>query len=81
MYTREAVSPVAGLQVGLSLVAFVAVYLAVFGAGAYYILRLILKGPEPDKPDEREDRAYGTRGVERPALVSDIISESGGSHV
>jgi cytochrome bd ubiquinol oxidase subunit I len=81
MYTREAVSPVAGLQVGLSLVAFVAVYLAVFGAGAYYIIRLILKGPEPDKPDDPDDRAYGTHGVEHPALVSDMVSESGGSHV
>ncbi|MBU0859431.1 MAG: cytochrome ubiquinol oxidase subunit I [Alphaproteobacteria bacterium] len=43
--TSESVSPVLGPYVGLSLLAFIIVYLFVFGAGTYYILRLIGKGP------------------------------------
>ncbi|MGD8369602.1 MAG: cytochrome ubiquinol oxidase subunit I [Desulfobacterales bacterium] len=64
MRTAEAVSPVAGTAVALSLAAFVVVYGFVFGAGAYYIVKLIRKGPEPS-----ED-AYGSHGVKRPPLVT-----------
>lgn len=51
--TSESVSPVVGSHVAISLAAFVVVYLFVFGAGSYYILRLIGKGPQSvdDKPD------------------------------
>lgn len=55
--TSDSVSPVLGQHVALSLLAFVIVYTAVFGAGTYYILKLIGKGPvaagaavKPDKP-------------------------------
>ena len=43
--TSDSVSPVIGPQVALSLLAFIIVYTFVFGAGSYYILRLIQKGP------------------------------------
>lgn len=43
--TAESVSPVLGPYIALSLLAFIGVYLFVFGAGTYYILRLIGKGP------------------------------------
>ncbi len=76
MLTKDAVSPVAGIQVGLSLAAFVVIYFLVFGAGAYYIGRLILKGPEAGTED-----AYGTHGVEQPPLVTDLVSDSGGENV
>jgi cytochrome bd ubiquinol oxidase subunit I len=49
--TADSVSPIAAPGVGASLIAFVVVYLAVFGAGAYYILRLLAKRPELDEPD------------------------------
>jgi cytochrome d ubiquinol oxidase subunit I len=53
--TADAVSPtVLRGQVGLSLGVFVVVYAIVFGAGTYYILRLIAHGPETPPP---------TRGV------------------
>lgn len=43
--TAESVSPsVVSSQVGLSLLAFVIMYTLVFGAGSYYILKLIRKG-------------------------------------
>ena len=76
LLTADAASPVSGVQVGLSLLAFVIVYLVVFGAGVYYIGRLILKGP-----GEKTQDAYGTHGVEKPPIVTDLVSESGGEHV
>ncbi|MBW2603896.1 MAG: cytochrome ubiquinol oxidase subunit I [Deltaproteobacteria bacterium] len=75
MRTAETVSPVMGFQVAMSLMAFIFSYAFVFGAGSYYILRLIGKGPGiPEK-------AYGTHGVEEPPLLTDLTSETGGKHV
>ena len=34
-----------------ALVAFIVVYFLVFGAGVFYILRLMRKPPEPSEPD------------------------------
>ncbi|MGD8847723.1 MAG: cytochrome ubiquinol oxidase subunit I [Desulfobacteraceae bacterium] len=76
MLTAEAASPVAGLQVALSLLAFVTVYFFVFGAGTYYIIRLILKGPVA-----ASEKAYGTHGVETPPIVSDLVADNRGRHV
>ncbi len=53
--TSDAASPILGPQVAASLVAFIVVYFFVFGAGSYYILRLIGKGPgtHEEPPMER----------------------------
>ena len=48
--TSESVSPVAAQSVGLSLLVFVGVYICVFGAGVFYIIRQILSGPEEVDP-------------------------------
>jgi cytochrome d ubiquinol oxidase subunit I len=48
--TSQSASPLAAPAVGASLVTFVLVYFAVFGAGTWYILRLIGKGVEPHEP-------------------------------
>jgi cytochrome d ubiquinol oxidase subunit I len=45
--TADARSPIAAEAVGASLLAFVIVYFAVFGAGTWYILRLMGKPPHP----------------------------------
>lgn len=45
MRTAEAASPLDAPAVGASLVAFVLVYFAVFGAGTWYILRLMSHSP------------------------------------
>jgi cytochrome d ubiquinol oxidase subunit I len=50
--TKDAVSPIAAPAVAGSLVAFVIVYFAVFGAGTLYILRLIARAPEEGEADE-----------------------------
>src|SRR3546814_1471959 len=45
--TADSVSPLDAPAVAASLLAFVIVYFAVFGAGTWYILRLMAKPPEP----------------------------------
>ncbi len=50
MRTADAVSPIAAPAVATSLVAFVIVYFAVFGAGTLYILKLLSRPPQPTEP-------------------------------
>jgi cytochrome d ubiquinol oxidase subunit I len=49
--TADSVSSVDAAAVGTSLVAFIVVYFAVFGAGAFYMLRLLHKAPALAEPD------------------------------
>ena len=72
MRTSDTVSPVIGPNIAFSLLAFIVTYTFVFGAGSYYILRLIAKGPDSG------DEAYGNHGVAAPPLVTDLSSETGG---
>lgn len=62
--TADSVSPIAAPAVGASLVAFVFVYFTIFGAGVFYILRLVGQNPEARHllAGEREGplRAAGT---------------------
>ncbi len=77
MRTEDAVSPVMAGSVALSLAAFVLVYLFIFGAGSYYILRLIGKGPENGDGEP----PYGAHGQSEPALVTDAAAKKGGGYV
>ena len=43
--TSDSLSPVDALAVATSLIAFVIVYFAVFGAGTFYLMRLMSKSP------------------------------------
>ncbi len=74
--TSETLSPVAGGPVVFSLAAFVITYGLVFTAGAYYIVKLIGKGPETTEED-----AYGSHGVKQPPLVTDLAAQTGGKDV
>jgi cytochrome d ubiquinol oxidase subunit I len=74
--TSETISPVAGGPLAVSLSAFVITYGLVFTAGAYYILKLIGKGPETTEED-----AYGSHGVAQPPLVTDLAARTGGKDV
>lgn len=47
--TSESASPLEAPAVGASLMAFIIVYFFVFGAGVFYILRLMRKGPHYDE--------------------------------
>jgi len=73
--TEDAISPVVGTSVALSLAAFVVVYVFVFGAGSYYILHLIGKGPENGEAD------YGGQEAAGSTEVYDAEREKGGRHV
>lgn len=77
MRTSEAASPVAGTSIAISLAAFVFTYMFVFGAGTYYIVKLIRKGPQT------QDQAYGAHGVTKPPLFTGIVApkDKGGANV
>ena len=49
--TAQSASPIAAPAIGASLIAFIIVYFAVFGAGVFYILRLCGKSPDSPEPD------------------------------
>lgn len=52
--TSESLSPVDAPAVGASLVAFIVVYFVVFGAGVFYLFRLMRRPPETGDPAPRE---------------------------
>jgi cytochrome d ubiquinol oxidase subunit I len=64
--TEDSVSPIASAGVAGSLLAFVAVYLVVFGAGVWYLLRLMRENPEQaaGQPMERPTRAAGITPIQ-----------------
>jgi cytochrome bd ubiquinol oxidase subunit I len=49
--TAQSHSPIDAAAVAGSLLAFIVVYFAAFGAGTFYILRLMLHRPQLDEPD------------------------------
>jgi cytochrome d ubiquinol oxidase subunit I len=73
--TADATSPVIGTSIAISLAAFIIVYVFVFGAGSYYILRLIGKGPVD------AEAAYGDHGVKKPPMVTELTGKKGAQHV
>jgi len=72
--TKDATSPVTETSIAISLAAFFLVYVFIFGAGSYYILGLIGKGPGPETKEE----AYGAHGVERPPILTVLSKKRGG---
>ncbi|KRA84635.1 cytochrome ubiquinol oxidase subunit I [Altererythrobacter sp. Root672] len=62
--TADSVSPLDAPAVGISLLAFVVVYFAVFGVGTWYILRLMNAAPHPHEEGlEREPAPVRTAGI------------------
>ncbi|RVT83243.1 cytochrome ubiquinol oxidase subunit I [Rhodobacteraceae bacterium CCMM004] len=55
LLTAEAASPLGAAAVGASLVAFILIYFAIFGAGVVYILRLMATPPLPGQRGVREE--------------------------
>jgi cytochrome d ubiquinol oxidase subunit I len=69
--TAESAAPVDAEAVAASLLAFIIVYFAIFGAGVFYLLRLMSNPPhegEPDSPSDAHLRSAGI--VPAPALES-----------
>ncbi len=61
--TEDSISPIAAPGVAGSLIAFVIVYLLVFGAGTTYLLRMMRRPVQPDEPAEAADAPIRTAGI------------------
>ena len=66
--TVDSMSPIGSQQVGVSLLILVVVYTMVFGAGVYYMFKLMAKGPQPHDANE-EDRPH-------PGLSKSVLSKT-----
>ena len=53
--TAHSASPLAAPTVGASLLAFIAVYFAVFGAGVVYLLKLMAHAPSPGEAERKDE--------------------------
>jgi len=67
--TADAVSAVDGRSVLFSLLVFAVVYLVVFGAGLWYLVKLVRKGPQPHEP--APDTEAGEKTPARPLSLMD----------
>lgn len=67
--TADAVSPVSAPHVAASLLVFFISYMFIFGAGIFYIAKLIQKGPQVGEWHE----TFGDHGVEHPVNIADIF--------
>jgi len=76
--TQEAVSPVLGEYVGLSLMIFIIAYTFIFGMGSYYILKLIQKGPPNLAHASDKHETYGSHGMEKPVIAGNSNASEGG---
>jgi cytochrome d ubiquinol oxidase subunit I len=79
--TADSLSPVAAPAVGASLLAFIVVYFVVFGAGVFYIIRLMRRPPEAgdEQLDQGPTRAAGITPAQQVADGSEHVH--GGDHV
>ena len=62
LLTADSISPIAAPAVAASLIAFIIVYFVVFGAGTFYILRLMARLPRDPMPD-LDDGPIRTSGI------------------
>ncbi|MDA0939071.1 MAG: cytochrome ubiquinol oxidase subunit I [Proteobacteria bacterium] len=51
--TSDGISPVIAEQIAITLIGFIIVYTFIFGAGSFYILKLITKGPVNEDSNEK----------------------------
>jgi cytochrome bd ubiquinol oxidase subunit I len=78
--TAQSASPVEAPAVAASLAAFVVIYLAVFGAGTFYALRLMLRIPEPSMALADSDKPSRAAGLmPGPSIVSAKNNAGAGS--
>jgi cytochrome d ubiquinol oxidase subunit I len=61
--TIESASPLDAPAVATSLLAFIAVYFIVFGAGIFYILRLMGHAPHVDEPGPERGQPVRAAGI------------------
>ncbi len=76
--TADAASPLSAAALSSSLTAFILVYFAVFGAGVFYILRLMSRPPQVDESATAADDPIRTAGVVPGLPMGDGALEHGG---
>lgn len=67
--TADSLSPVSAAQVFASLVVLVVVYMFIFGAGIFYIFKLIRKGPVPTGDAVAVQDTYGALTLENAVVA------------
>ncbi len=79
--TAQSASPLAAPAVAGSLIAFIIVYFAVFGAGTFYGLRMMGKTPESNEPGMPPGEPQRTAGITPIASVQpDQVMTAGARH-
>lgn len=73
LLTADSLSPIAAPAVAASLIAFIIVYFLVFGAGTFYILRLMARLPRDPMPDLDD-------GPIRSSGITPTAQTEGGKH-
>lgn len=80
MRTADAVTPRSPGEVGFTLALFVITYVAVFGIGIWYMLKLIAKGPQPFEEPPRLDGPDGAAQPMRPMSAANPESADHKEH-
>jgi cytochrome d ubiquinol oxidase subunit I len=69
MRTADSISPVLPEYIAISLMIFIVAYIFIFGAGSYYILKLIGKGPVRMSEANDEDNTYYAASTEQTMIA------------
>lgn len=77
MRTSESLSPVDAPAVGASLIAFIVVYFIVFGAGVFYLSRLMRRTPVMDEDHELDKGPHRAAGINPGPAQEEPIREGG----
>jgi cytochrome bd ubiquinol oxidase subunit I len=72
--TAQSVSPIDAAAVAASLLAFIVVYFAAFGAGTFYMLRLMLQPPQLDEPDIQKGVPHRAAGITPAPALRDVAA-------
>ena len=72
--TADSAAPIAAQAVAASLIAFIVVYFFVFGAGVFYLLRLMSKPPHAGEADNQSDAHLRSAGIV-PAPALETVGE------
>jgi cytochrome d ubiquinol oxidase subunit I len=67
--TADSISPISAASVGASLIGFIVVYFTLFGAGVFYIFRLMSHPPSDSQIDHPRDTLQRASGFVPPALL------------
>ena len=76
--TAQSASPLDAPAVAASLVAFIVVYCIVFGAGIFYILRLMSQPPRHGEEGPQRDQPVRAAGLTPSPAVPEAITTPGG---